>query len=72
MNFFPKKGLFDAYLDRFTADRHFLAVHLATIHEPWSKRLFSGEGNPEVEPLKLGCRQYWDMLKEKGSGGGGQ
>lgn len=68
MNFFPRKGLFDAYLDTYTADRNFIAVHLATIQQPWSERLFTGQSDPEVEPLKLGCREYWREMEQKGSG----
>lgn len=68
MNFFPRKCHFDSYFDTYTANRHFLAVQLADISLPWNERLYSGVGDPEVKPLKLGCPEYWRDYEEKKAG----
>jgi hypothetical protein len=65
MNFFDKKWQFEQFLDEHTVDNQFLAVHIGDNKKPVREKLYKGLSDPDVQPLKLGCFEYWRMYDEQ-------
>lgn len=64
MNFFDKKWQFEEFLDEHTVDNQFLAVHLGDNKKRVRERLYKGLSDPDVQPVKLGCFEYWRMYEK--------
>lgn len=63
-SFFNKKTTFESWLNTHTKDRNFIMYHAAAINLPLEYRLFKGQADPDAPQVKLGCREFWQLMEK--------